>query len=267
MASCTDDDANDSNGDDDGMQVNPLSGDFFPSKADNEWNYDVTSKDNTTDETINATDRLFVDTPNETSFELDVNDNSISNGTMNSVLTNGILNKTDTTLSANGQLVFSIDGLEDINIPYNNAVLLNTQAPDGSELSTFMGTINQTVQSFPVTINYTLKTNHIKNWTSIDLNGQSYDEVTQANFVLTMVIDIALPLVGNRPIIDEQETLVINNYYGKNIGLIKSEADTTITLNSETLMLLQSLPDIDVSQIPENISTQNTQNLTSFTVN
>ncbi len=269
IASCTDDDSNDSDDGGETVQENPLSGDFFPSNANNEWNYDVENKDNETSETRNSTDRLFVETPttNTSAFTLDVNDNSVSNGTMSGILTNGSLSKTDLTLSTTGQLAFAVDGLEDINIPYSDAVLYHLDAPDGSELSSFEGTITQEIESFPVTINYTLKTNQVKNWTTIEIDGETYNDVTQSTFVLTIAIDIAITSATIKPVVDEQESLIITNYFGKDIGLIKTEANTAVTPNSDTITLLEGIPGIDTSQIPSNISTKNTQILTSYTVN
>lgn len=268
IASCTDDDDDNSSDDDGGtVQENPFSGDFLPSNANNEWNYDVENIDNETGDITNATDRLFVNSPGDPNFTLDVNDNSIPNGTMNGILINGSLTKTDIMLSTTGQLSFSVDGLEDINIPYNDAILYNLDAADGSELSSFNGTINQTIQDFPITINYTLKTAQVRNWDTIDLNGETYNNVTQSTFILNMAVDITLPLVGDKPVLDEQDALTINSFFGKDIGLIQAVANTTVTPNSETIALLESIPDVDTSQIPSNISIKNTQDLTSFTVN
>jgi len=265
IASCTDDDDGGSTDDDSTAQDNPLSGDFFPSNADNEWNYDVTNTNNETDDSLNSTDRLYLDTPGDP-FILKAN-TGVSNGTMTGILTNGTLSKTDITLNATGQLAISVDGLEDINIPYTDAILYNLNAADGSELSSFTGTITQTIQSFPVTINYTLKTAQVKNWSGIDINGQAYSDVTQSTFILNMKIDITLPIVGEKPVVDEQDALIITNYFGKNIGLIQTEANTKITPNSETIMLLESIPDINTNQIPSSISITNIQNLTDYTVN
>ncbi len=249
------------------IQENPLSGDFFPSAIGNEWNYDVQNQDSNTNDVIDSTDRLFVETSSNNSIKLGVNNNNIANGTMSGILANGTLSKSDITLSTTGELSFSVDGLDDINIPYNDAVLYNLEVPNNSELSTFSGTINQTIQSFPVTISYTLKTNQIKNWDTIELNGETYNNVTHSNFILNLKIDVQLPQVGNKPIVDQQDGLIINNYYGKNIGLIKTNADTDIKINSDTITLIESIPGVDTSQIPNDVSSKNSQKLTSFTIN
>lgn len=235
---------------------------YFPSNSENEWNYDVVNVDNTTDTTTNSTDRLFIESETGASFVLGVNDDGIANGTKNGLLVNGTMAQTKKTLSTTGELSLPFGGV-DISIPYSNAVLYNIDAPDNTALSSFTGTIEETIQDFPLKVVYVLTTKQITNHASIELNGEMYENVTQSNLTLNLQITTSIVVFGmplELPIVKQSDVLISNNYYAAGIGLVRSESNVDF--------VIEDIPGgTDGSDIPSNVSTINIQELATYTNN
>ena len=86
---------------------------------------------------FNATDLLTVASANGNSFTLDVNNNtSPANGTLNALLVNGTLNRTEDKLTFNGnlQLPAEFDTLFDQTVTLTNVVLYDLNASNNQEL-------------------------------------------------------------------------------------------------------------------------------------
>ena len=83
-----------------------ITGNYFPSSSGDFWNYNVVNTDvNNPAGNFNATDLLTVASANGNGFTLDVNNNtSPANGTLNALLVNGTLNRTEDKLTFNGNL-------------------------------------------------------------------------------------------------------------------------------------------------------------------
>ena len=92
----------------------------------------------------------------------------------------------------------------------------------------------------PLTIDYTLTTSKISLLNNLSVNGQSYSNVIGSKLVLTLNIYATIPVFGNMAIIDNQDVIVINNYFAEDIGLIKSEAVQSYEMDSDFLALLET---------------------------
>ncbi len=263
----TDPDTDTDDNDDDDDDPNLIN--FFPSTLDSEWNYDVINTNNDTNETTNSTDRLYIESENLNTFTFGVNEDNVANGTMNRfILEENTMNKTETNLSTTGELVIPIPEL-DIVIPFDNLILYNLNAPNSSMLSSFTGTIESTFENFPITTTYTLSTTQAGQLNTINLNGEDYNNVVKSNLSLVVsviaTVEVIPGLPVELPILDTQDFLSIDYYIAKEIGLVRSEANTTFMINAETLMALEQAG-VDISNFPSSSSVTNIQELTSFTI-
>jgi hypothetical protein len=263
LFSCTSDDVTSS----ETQQQLMFSGNFFPLTIADSWNYDVINTDNTTNEITTSEDVLMVESESATGFTLSANQGGIANGAMSGILTTGELTRTNTTLAANLNVSLPLDGF-DFNIELENALLYNTQASIGEELSLNTGIFTQDFEGYPITINYTLKSKQLGNLISLEVEGTTYNTVTSANISLELSVSTTVTAFGftqTLSILDAQDVLSIDSFYAENVGLIKAEADTSYTLNAVTLGLLQQAG-FDLSLLPTSMSVQNTQSLTSYNI-
>lgn len=244
-----------------------ITGDYFPSTVNNYWNYNVVQKTTNPSSTINSQDFLTVNSVSNSSFELKVNSGNAANGVMNTILTSGTPSKTASALTLTGYLKVPIDGINDIHLNFNNAVLYDINADKNAVLSTFNGTFTQDFQGFPLTIKYELSFNKIQNQNSLKVNSKTYTNITGTAISLNLSISTTINVQGNNitlPVLDAQDVLVVKSYYGENVGLLQSESTLKVEFNATTLSTLKTLG-IN-AEIPASQLTTNTQNLTTFFV-
>jgi len=251
----------------DNNEITSITGDYFPSTANNYWNYNVVQKTTNPSSTVNSQDFLTVNSVSNSSFELEVNSGNSANGVMNTILTSGTPNKTASTLTITGNLKVPIDGIEDLHINFSNAVLYDLNAGKNAILSTFNGTFTQDFHGFPLKINYELSFDKIQNQNSLKVNNKTYTNITGTSISLNLSITTTITVQGNNttlPILDAQDILVVKSYYGENVGLLQSESNLKVEFNAATLSTLKILG-IN-AEIPASQLTTNTQNLTTFFV-
>ena len=240
-------------------------GNYFPSSLNNYWIYDVMSTDNSINETTVSTDSLYVISETATTFTLDVNDNMMANGAMDSFLTNGILTPTENNLTLNGTLELppEISDLVDFEINLSNVILYDTEATLGAELSSNSNTIEQDFNGIPISINYELTTNALGFSESMTLNGETYSNVISSDLKLNLSVIATIDVSGfpiDIAILESQDVLSITNYYVQSIGLVRSESESSYEISDAF-----QLTGIEIG-VPVSGSTSNIQELFEYLV-
>ena len=261
---------------DDSVDVfTPLTGNYFPSSSGDFWNYNVVNTDvNNPAGNFTATDLLTVSTTSGNSFTLEVNNNtSPANGTLNALLVNGTLNRTEDKLTFNGnlQLPAEFEIFFDQTVALSNVVLYDLNANNNQELSSNSETLTQDLiidgQTFPVTINYEFVTTKLGNSNSEIVNGTNYQNVTKTRLTLNLDVLTEIVVLGSSvpySIIESQEVLSIDAYYAENVGLIKASSESSYQISDQILDLL-TLLSIDLG-FPESNSGTNIQELGDYSV-
>lgn len=272
LASCSSSDNNDSSNDE------PLVGNYFPSVDTNIWTYDVDNT-STTNPDLNFTDApdfVTVETSSGDTFTLEVNNGGIPNGIMNGFLSNGTLLRSDSALSFTGNLELpgEFENFTSETIMLQNFELYNLNAANNGQLDEVTDIIvedldlNGTI--VPLTVEYMISSQKISQMNSMSVNGQSYSNITRSRLTLNMNIFASIDLLGgnnptNYSIINDQDVLVIDNYFAENFGLIKSEAVYSYELEQQFIDLLELIPnDLDV---PESMNVVNVQDLDDAQIN
>ncbi|MEJ6792669.1 MAG: hypothetical protein QNK89_08085 [Lacinutrix sp.] len=244
-----------------------IEGDYFPSSVNNYWKYDVTTTDNTTNETIVSQDSLYVVSESATSVMLDVNDGLSANGPIIGLLSSGTLTKSNTTLAVDGvlELPAEITDLIDFDIALNNFVLYNIEANNNSQLASNSNSITQDFNGFPLTINYQLTSTALGYNENLSLNGTSYSNVISSKLSLNLSVSTTITVAGISfplSILDSQDILVSTNYYVDTIGLVQADSGTNYQISATAITALETagitLP------IPANGSTSVLQELTDY---
>lgn len=243
-------------------------GDFFPLSASNEWNFNVVNTNNGDNTSTNSVDVLKVETVNTDSYTLSVNNNTVANGTLNSLLVSGEVKTTDTQLTSTGSLDLPIGIGNDLSIAFTDAKFYDTTKNINQEIYTTSGVINQTFNTIPLTIDYTLNATQLDNLDTYTNNGVTYINVTSARINLNVSVNATVTIIVTTvlPVIDPQNVLTIDAYYADGIGLIYAEAASGYTLNANTVQLLTTAG-VDLGNIPTTLSLTNTQTIDTYTVN
>lgn len=222
-ASCTNSDNDDTIAD---------SGNYFPLTIDNYWNYNVTNSNLDLNQSQNTRDSLYVNSVNNNEFGLAVN--GIATGTMNTILTQMNLTRTSRTLTGTGSITFPFEGLDDLQIGVNDAIFYDVNASVNETLSTVEGILEQNLEGLPIKTEYTLKTTQGVGSSSLFLNNVNYNNVIESSIVLELTITTQVEVIpGNFVdvlILDTQDVLNIKNHYVKDIGLVRSEAAISYSL-------------------------------------
>lgn len=263
---------------DDPEDNNPtiITGNYFPSMQSDQWIYNVVnSSDVDPAGNFTDTDLLTVASQSGNSFSLEANNGtSPASGTFNALLVNGTLTKTDSELTYNGTFVMPA-GFEDIfnqDIVLNNLVLYDLNANNNEVLSTVSDVISEDLivgdETFPLTINYELKTIYTGNSASETVDGVSYSNVVKTRFVLNLSVstEIVVVVPTEISILDSQEVLTIDTFYAEDIGLIKADSQSGYQLSDEITALSGPPFNIDLG-FPESGTSSNVQELDSYFLN
>jgi hypothetical protein len=192
-------------------------------------------------------------------------------GTMNTLLVNGSLSKTSTTLDYTGSLDLQID-LPITEMPtIENLKLMDLEASNGEILSDFSNSFSETLDiqgtAIPIEINYALTTSKENFYPTTTLNGMAYSNIFEATLKLNISVTGTITVFGISQAIDiiqPQDVMTVRYYYGGNIGLIRAETAQGFELSSEITSLLEQLGETDLTMSAQTIGVEE---LRDFRVN
>lgn len=202
----------------------PSNSDYFPLSTNNYWTYTV---DAMRDSLYIANDTLIASTPHK---KCKANDFPVGFYS-NSLNKNGIRKSGDEILASGTFDLEAFTGLP-IAISLNNFIIFKENATTGQTLSNVTGTLQQTVQDLPLTIQY--KTTSIAgvtfpNYTSP--NGDAYTNVKAVNTIINLQVStvyFGIPFV----VLPSQDVLVSTQYFAKDIGVVHTNTHLQYALSS-----------------------------------
>jgi hypothetical protein len=245
---------------------------YVPNTLGDYWVYDVerTSPD-IPEMNFTGSDSLYIATSSGNTFTYKVNNDMAALGTMNTLLVNGSLSKTSTTLDYTGSLDLQID-LPITEMPtIENLKLMDLEASNGEILSDFSNSFSETLDiqgtAIPIEINYALTTSKENFYPTTTLNGMAYSNIFEATLKLNISVTGTITVFGISQAIDiiqPQDVMTVSYYYGGNIGLIRAETAQGFELSSEITSLLEQLGETDLTMSAQTIGVEE---LRDFRVN
>lgn len=229
---------------------------YFPLTVSNSWDYDVSTGTNTSSET------LTVATVTGSEYTLTSNP-STPTGFMSQILTGGDLKAESGKLIGNGVIGLNLQGLNNFNVPITNGVLYDQNASANSELFSTQGTNTQTIQTYDLDFNYVVKTVQQSSISQMMVNGTTYQDVIHSQLIVNLSILTEITIAGftqQVPVLEPQDAIVVDNYWAKDIGLIRSDYELNYTLEDFSALGI-SLP------VPQSANIESEQTLTGHTVN
>lgn len=197
---------------------------FMPMSVNNYWVYNVNSSANGM-----SRDSLFISgTTNVNGFDyFDFDASVASTGLATQLYAQNLHRK-----SVNEHLIYGsinlgdfFDNFFDLDIAFDDVVLLDETAAIGTVLATQSETIMQTIDGIPLTIAYSLN-NTLQNISSgLTVNSVTFNEIIETEITLNLKITAQVTVGGvTLPItvLSPQDVMVMKNSYANEVGLIKS---------------------------------------------
>lgn len=229
---------------------------YLPLAVNNSWDYEIATGTDTSSETLTVSSvsgNEYTCTSNPTSAV----------GFMTRILTSGDLKAESGKLIGNGAIDFGIQGLNNFNVTITDGTLYDQNASPRTELYVTNGSTTQTVQTFDLDITYEAKTVQQASVAQMTVEGVTYTDVIHSQLIINVAITTDVTLAGftqQAPLLAPQDVIVIDNYWARDVGLIKSDNQLDYMLEDFS-SFVGSLP------VPQSASILTEQNLTGFTVN
>lgn len=223
------------------------------------WTYDVSGQTGTTRDSLYISGDSLINGITYKRFEVK---NNIATGFYSSSLRNNGVRELDNKLLLTGDLSLASGQQLPINLDVSlvDFIIFKKNATLDEVLSTKTGTIQQTVQGYPLTINYTLKSKggeSIPNYTSP--NGDTYTNVKTAKILLNASITTVQDIGGfpvTITILPNQQILASTQYIANNIGVVYTNTVTSYTIN-QTIADQFGVPASDTQTQEEFLDTYN----------
>ena len=220
-----------------------MASDFSPNSQGDYWEYKVNSSSiDLPDMNFSSVDSLYVASTSSTSYSLDANNGMGADGSMNSIITSGDLSTTNSTLLYSGALDLPIDLDIDQSLEITDLVLLDLNAENGAILSTIDGMFSEDINIqgtiIPINVNYELFTAKENFYESKVVDGTSYSNVYEGSLGLNLSVTGTITFFDIE-ILESQDILLINYYYGANIGLLRAESNQGFELAPQIIALIE----------------------------
>lgn len=227
-----------SNDTDSGSETN-----FMPLSVRNYWKYNVVTNG------LTSRDSLYIsnDTTINSKIYKKFKTRNAPVGFFSSSLNKNGLRKEGSSILLTGSLVLDFGVGVPLNLNLTDFVIFNEAATNNQQLSSVSGRINQTVQNYPLVIDYTLRSIAIENLATYSSNGTVYTDVKRVKTILNAKITTSISVQGfpipvTATILDSQDVVVSDQYYSKNIGMVYTKTLINYQLNSLPVGITLPIP-------------------------
>lgn len=202
----------------------------LPVTIGNYWVYDVESSGNpTTKDSLFISRDTLIGTNTYKKFETE---NNLATGFYSSSLKNNGVRESQNKLLLSGDLSLGNGQLPvGLDLSLSDFIIFKANASNNETLSTKNGIINETINGYPITIDYTLKSiagENISQFTSP--NSDIYDDVKVTKVILNATISTTISGI-NIPIITDQDVLTSLQYIANGIGVVHTNTTITYTIS------------------------------------
>jgi hypothetical protein len=203
----------------------------LPLASNNYWTYDVFNHATTNTPESFARDSVYTGNDtliNNITFKK-MKTLGLANGFFSGTLKDNGLRIDGNKMRISGAVNFSAGLPTPLSFSVSDFIILKETAAAGEELSVVNGSFSQTINGYPLTFEYTLKSIADGSQSSLSSNGTTYSDITKTKVVLNMKIS-TLFSGFSVPIMNAQDVLVSTQYYSKNIGMVYNKTLITYSL-------------------------------------
>lgn len=216
---------------------------YYPSNTGNFWKYDVEGTPSGRDSLYISNDTVI----NTRTYKKCKTKNQPIGFYSNSLNKNGVRKSSDQLL-VSGTLGLNFTDQFPLTIAITDFMAFKESAAANETLGTVSGSFQQTVQGYPLTIEYKLTSKAVgsmANFTSpnMDVYADVKSVSTTLNLKITTIyqpagIPISLPVT----ILPAQDVIVSTQYYAKNIGVVHTNTDMHYQLASLPVQVTLPIP-------------------------
>lgn len=215
----------------DGDGINATVTDYIPLTNGNFWTYDISTNGQY------QRDSLYIsnDTTINSKIYKKLKTKNAPIGFFSNSLNGNGLRKNGTSLLLTGNVALDFGIGVPINLGVSEYEICNETATANQQLGAVSGTINQTIGTYPLVFEYTLKSVAVENLSTYSSNGNVYLDVKRIKTTLNVKITTTITVSGfplTATILSPQDVVVSNQYYAKNIGMIYTNTAINYNLNS-----------------------------------
>lgn len=200
------------------------------------WTYDVEGQAGSN------RDSLYIDsetTINSNAYKVFKTRDDLATGFYSSSLRNNAVRELNGKLLLTGDLAITAGETLPISLDLtlNDFIIFDKNASNNQALnaSPKTGTINETINEYPLTINYSLQSFGGETLSSYTTNGVTYTNVKSTKIKLNINITTVITVLGSPQTITAlapQDVLVSTQYLADGIGVIYTNTVTSYNLNS-----------------------------------
>ncbi|MEQ3690960.1 MAG: hypothetical protein ABNG98_05530 [Flavobacterium sp.] len=201
----------------------------LPVTIGNYWVYDVEGETTTTKDSLFISRDTIIGSNTYKKFETE---NNLATGFYSSSLKNNGVREFQNKLLLTGDLSLG-NGQLPVNFDLSliDFVIFKANASENEVLATKTGVINETVNGYPITINYTLKSKAGESLTQFTSpNNDEYNNVKVVKIILNATISTTLNGI-TVPIITNQDILTSLQYAADGIGVVHTNTIITYTIS------------------------------------
>lgn len=179
-------------------------------------------------------------------------------GFFSGTLNNNAVRYDDTKLFLTGDFSF----LQNQGLPITSTISLsdfivfNKDASSGTQLDSQTGTLTETINSIPITLNYELTTTAGETLATKTVNGVTYNNVRVVTIALSgegTVVYSGITL----PALAQQNLMTSNLYFVEGIGVINATTTYQYQLNATVAGFLPNIPASNTSNLEEELDSYN----------
>jgi hypothetical protein len=228
---------------------------YLPLTTNNFWNYDVSSTYNgnvtlSKDSLHVGNDISLNSLTYKKMFSEGMDPVGNSTGFYSSILNNNGLRIDGSRLRLSGTVNLPTIISDPITLNLNDFIIFKENAPSGTELNSVSGSFIQTIQTYPLTFNYTFKSVADANLNSYTSNGTTYNDIKKTKLILNLTVTYNATTSSGIPItlyvLPAQDVIVSTQYYSKNIGVVYNSTSINYSMNTSVISSLN---------LPSNIPT------------
>ncbi|WP_395061591.1 hypothetical protein [Flavobacterium sp.] len=211
---------------------NSVATSFLPLKNSNYWTYRISNQGTVTRDSLYVANDTIINTITYKKMKT----RTVPNGFFSSTLRNNGVKIDGSKLVMTGDFNLNFGLTSPISLSLVDFIFFKENAVTNDLLSTSSGTVNQTVQNYPLTIDYTLKTvcdGSLATFTSP--NGTIYTDVKKTKVILNLKIVSYQTIAGIQvpiTLMNAQDVITSTQYYSKNIGMVYTNTVINYQLNS-----------------------------------
>ncbi|MXN93115.1 hypothetical protein GR160_17955 [Flavobacterium sp. Sd200] len=198
---------------------------FFPLENSDYWVYNVDGS------LQDGRDSLYVanDTVIGTQTYKKLKTKEAPTGFFNAALRNNGIRKDGDMLLVSGSASINVSEDFPFSISITDLPLLKENANPGDVIGTVTGTTTQAYSGINFRLDYTLTTTAKEDLNNLIVNGRTFAEVENVETKINLKISMAD--VPDFVLLAPQDVLVSQQYYAKNVGLIKTDSHFTYSIN------------------------------------